>query len=177
MLAKSSKRCPLFPVIFLILLAACTPTKITGFEKFIEPEPATYVSLLPVVNEYFYLRKQATISGSIYAFYQRYPDLAHGPDLEQGINTEAHHVSGMRGLTPIDGNIFPEYYEPLRIFEEQGEIQVHLHGMEMYLWQDQDGNYNNSGGEFKIVLFLRQEDAGWQIYQTDEVTLQEWKNQ
>jgi hypothetical protein len=110
------------------------------------------------------------------AFYQRYPDLAVGTDLELGINMEPHLVESMHKLDPIDGNIFPEYYERLKIHEIDGEIHALLHGMELYSWQDKDGTYQESGGEFKIVLFLCQKEETWQVIGTDEVTLLEWKN-
>ena len=110
-------------------------------------------------------------------FYARYPDLAINTNLEQGINVEGFHVENMSGFAVIDGNIFPEYYEKMRINKDADEIQILLHGKEMYLRADSKGKLNETGGEFMMVLFLRMEGSGWQIYKTDEVTLREWKEE
>jgi hypothetical protein len=160
----------------LFLFTACATHKSKPADDFVEPDPETYVNLNTIIQEYFYLRKQAVLSGEMAAFYQRYPDLAVGTDLELGINMEAHLVESMHKFDPIDGNIFPQYYERLKIQEIGWEIHALLHGMELYSWQDKDGTYQESGGEFKTVLLLRQKEETWQVIGTDEVTLEEFKN-
>lgn len=166
-------------IIFIIILicAACSQLQVGQSSEYITPDSETYLSLMPIVREYFYYRKQAVLNGDMTDFYQRYPDLAYGTDIEQGINFEGFHVENLAGLEVFDGNNFPEYYENLRIKKDVDEIQIKLHGMELYLWEDSEGKFKESGGEFKIVLFLRREWLGWEIYKTDEVTLQEWKDQ
>lgn len=165
---------------FLILLtflfhSACTPDQTPDFSAFTNPDPQTYVSLMPIIREYFYLRKQAVLSGDPDPLLTRYPDLAAGADLEMGINIEAHHIASMQSLAPFDGNIHPEYYEPIRIKESGETMEILVHGMELYLWNNEDDTFNESGGEFKMVLTVRKEGNTWQIIKTDQVTLQEWK--
>ena len=81
----------------------------------------------------------------------------------------------MHGLDPIDGNIHPAYYEKIKVHQSETGVQVLIHGMELYLQKNAQGEFSESGGEFELVLFMRQEGDLWQVYQTDEVTLQEWK--
>jgi hypothetical protein len=162
--------------IISLILSACVLIRPGDFHHFAEPEPETYVRLLPIVQEYFYYRKQAVLSGDLDSFYQRYPKLSEGADLERGINIEAHLVESFYALQPIDGNIHPEYYEKIKIKDLHADLQILVHGMELYLWQDPVGAFNESGGEFKLVLFLQHKGDTWQIVQTDEVTLAEWKS-
>ena len=63
-------------------VVACTPSGSTLASGFVEPNPATYVSLAPVLWKYFYHRKAAVLSGDLDAFYTLYPDLAAGADPE-----------------------------------------------------------------------------------------------
>ena len=66
--------------------------------------------------------------------------------------------------TTVDSNIFPEYYEKIKIREIEDEIHILLHEMELYLW-DKDGlGFDESGGEFKMVLYLRKVGDTWEIY-------------
>lgn len=157
------------------LLSACLPIKTIEFSEFKEPEPEIYVSIMPAVLEYFFFRKQAVLSGDLNTFYQRYPELEFGTDIEKGINTESRFISNMHGLDPIDGNIHPAYYEKIKVHQSETGVQVLIHGMELYLQKNAQGEFSESGGEFELVLFMRQEGDLWQVYQTDEVTLQEWK--
>jgi hypothetical protein len=159
----------------IFLLAACIPAKEAEFPEFTEPDPETYVNLMQTLREYFYYRKQAVITGELDPFYERYPALDDGENVEDGINTEAWQVHSMQSLAPFDGNIFPEYYEKIRVREMEGEMQVLVHGMSLYLWKDSEGRFDESGGEFKMMIFLIEEDGNWQVYRTDEVTLKEWK--
>ena len=157
-------------------VVACTPSGSTLASGFVEPNPATYVSLAPVLWKYFYHRKAAVLSGDLDAFYTLYPDLAAGADPEQGINAEAFHAAAYQGFDLLDGDVFPEYYEPFRVKTLPDQVHILVHGMELYLYQDAAGQLNQSGGEFKIVLYLRPDGEGWTLYRTDEVTLAEWKD-
>jgi hypothetical protein len=60
---------------------------------------------MPVIREYFYLLKQAVLTGDPNLLFSRYHDLATGTDREKGINTEAQHIASMQSLSPFDGNI------------------------------------------------------------------------
>jgi len=90
-------------------------------------------------------------------FYDRYPALQERINIDQGINLEANEVHYMQSLAPFDGNILPEYYEKIRVRETEGEIQVLAHGMALYLWKDSVGMFEESGGEFMMVIFLNKE--------------------
>ncbi len=83
-------------------------------------------------------------------------------------------MTGYKSFNLFDGNIFPEYYERIKVKMTQDGAEVLVHGMELYLFVDDYGNFSDSGGEFKIVLYLKKKDARWNVYKTDEVTLSEW---
>ena len=55
-------------------------------------------------------------------------------------------------------------------------IEILTHGIELYLYRDAAGNFSQTGGEFKIVLYLRPEGEGWTLFRTNQVTLAEWKD-
>ena len=160
----------------LFLPSACASTSSPPVSGFVHPDPETYVNLAPVVWEFFFYRKTAVISGNMSDFYDRYPNLSSGEDLEQGINAEAFQAAAFQGFVLVDGDVFPEYYEPFRVKIMPDHIEILVHGIELYLYRDAAGNLNQSGGEFKIVLFLRPDGEGWTLYRTDEVTLAEWKD-
>lgn len=160
----------------LLILSACQPVEQVDMSEYIQPDPETYVSLMPVIREYFFYLKQAVITGEIDTFFQHYPELQTGVDLDQGINTAANHIASVQSLTPMDGNIFPEYYEKIKALQTGTGIEILVHGMELYIWKDAESVFQESGGEFKIVLHLRKEGDGWQVYRTDEVTLAEWRD-
>lgn len=141
---------------------------------FAEPEPELCVELMPAVREYFYYRKLAVISGSTDALFARFLALSQGMDNAKGINNEGFVVENFRELQPIDGNILPEYYGRMQVKLAGDQAEVLLHGMELYLWKDEGGILDESGGEFKIILHVQRSDSGWEIIGTDEVTQAEW---
>ena len=159
-----------------LILAACAATAtplVSGFE---EPDPAEYVNLAPIVWEYFHRRKAAVLSGNLDAFYVRYPELILDAEPLQGINAEAFHAAGLQSFDLMDGDIFPEYYEPLRVKTLPDHVEILTHGVELYLHRDAAGSFNQTGGEFKIILYLRPDGEGWTLFRTHEVTLAEWKD-
>lgn len=165
-------------MISLIFLLACTPAADDMFTEFSEPDPEIYVELMPVIREYFYYRKQAVLKGEMDVLYDRYPALETDINIDQGINIGASQVHHMQRLAPFDGEIFPEYYEKIRVWEEEDEdeVQILVHGMALYLWKDSEGIYEESGGEFMMVIYAKDQGGDWQIYKTDEVILGEWKD-
>ena len=48
--------------------------------------------------------------------------------------------------------------------------------MELYLWDKVGLGFDESGGELKLVLYLRKVGETWEIYKSDAVMLREWKN-
>jgi hypothetical protein len=156
-------------------MAPRVPTSTTSI-GFTQPEPNTWVMLMPAVQEYFYYRKRAVAAGDIKILWEHYPELKNGADISKGINAEQSIVASYQGLKPFDGNVFPEEYEQIKVKMPDNEAEVLVHGMELYLWSDAKGNFTSSGGEFKIILYLKlkQRNDRWQLYKTDEVTMAEW---
>lgn len=158
------------------MVSACSATEQKDATDFQDPDPEIYVSLMPAIREYFLYRKQAIILNDMTAFYERYPDLTSNTDMARGINNEAHIVTSIAGVNPFDGDISIEHYERIKVFQTGTETQVLVHGNELYLWKNDENEFDHSGGEFKIVLFMRDQDGTWQIYKTDQVTIAEWKD-
>ena len=48
--------------------------------------------------------------------------------------------------------------------------------MELYLWDKVGLGFDESGGELKLVLYLRKVGETWEIYKSDAVILRERKN-
>jgi hypothetical protein len=142
---------------------------------FIRPDPETYVRVLPAVLEYFYYRKQAMISGSVETLWEKYPELKNDIDFSKGINSEGFFISNYHDLKLFDGNIFPEAYEPIKVKVRSDEIEVLVHGMELYLFLDENKEFTESGGEIKIVLYLHMKNGHWIVFKTDEVLQSEWQ--
>ncbi|MFM6899150.1 MAG: hypothetical protein ACKPKF_18345, partial [Microcystis panniformis] len=94
--------------------------------SFTEPDPETFVALMPALREYFYYRKQAVITSNIEELWTHFPELKNEVSIEQGINI----VTNYQSLKPFDGNIFPEHYERLRVKFTNGKVEVLVHGME-----------------------------------------------
>lgn len=161
------------------LTATSKPENLTSLPEsiteFIEPDPETYVMVLPAVLEYFYYRKAAMISGNAKDLWAQYPELEREIDISKGVNAEGFFISNYQGLKLFDGNIFPEEYERIKVKSKSDGMEVLAHGMELYLFLDENGQFNESGGEFKIVLYLRLKDGRWHVFKTDEVLQSEWQ--
>jgi len=107
---KSCRRIIIAISLIVVSLSACqTTVPEVETTKFEEPDPETYVSIMPSLWEYFHLRKQAVMSGDTNEFFKRYPDLEFNINIESGINTESIFISDMHALSPVDGNVNPEY--------------------------------------------------------------------
>lgn len=131
---------------------------------------------MPAVREYFYYRKRAVITGNIEELWKHFPELKKDVDFEKGINSEELIVTNYQSLKPFDGNIFPEHYERFKVkFTNEQQVEVFVHGIELYTWLDESNKFDDSGGEFKVVLYLHMKDGHWVVYKTDEVTLMEWQ--
>jgi hypothetical protein len=93
----------------------------------------------------------------------------------QGINAEELIVGNYKSLKPIDGNIFPQQYERFKIkFIDKDLVEVFVHGMELYTWISEGNKFDECGGEFQVVLYLRLQNNKWKVYRTDQVTMSEW---
>ena len=142
----------------------------TNTFSFIDPNPETWVMLMPAVREYLYYRKKAVIAGNVEVLWEQYPELKVETDFSQGINAEEFFINNMQGLKPFDGNIFPEYYEQMKVNVLGKSAEVLIHGMELYLYIDETGKFEDSGGEFRIIIFLRHQDNQWTVYKTHDIS-------
>jgi hypothetical protein len=97
------------------LTATAKPENPESTTEFMEPDPETYVMVLPAVLEYFYYRKKAMISGNVEELWTQYPELKSESDISKGINAEGFFISNYQGLKLFDGNIFPEEYERIKV--------------------------------------------------------------
>ncbi len=158
-----------------------TPTSIpetpfvtsVSVEGFSVPDPQTWVMLMPVVREYFYYRQKAIYSNDIEELWMRYPELKNEIDIERGVNAEEFLVTNYQGLKPFDGNFFPEHYERIRVKLENDKAEIYVHGIELFLYLDENENFQESGGEIKIILFVRKQNNRWVVYKTDRINLGE----
>jgi len=167
----------LIAILFVSCAPAATnvaPTEISVFTPsttdFTEPDPETWVMLMPAVREYFYYRKQAVIAGNAEVLWKRYPELRDGADIPVGINAEEFFINNMQGLKPFDGNIFPESYEKIQVNYLDEKAEILTHGMELYLYADETGMFEDSGSEFKLIIFLRRQDNQWLVYKTHDIS-------
>jgi hypothetical protein len=142
----------------------------TNTFSFIDPNPETWVMLMPAVREYLYYRKKAVIAGNVEVLWEQYPELKVGSDFSQGINAEEFFINNMQGLRPFDGDIFPEYYEQMKVNVLGESAEVLIHGMELYLYIDETGKFEDSGSEFRIIIFLRHQDNQWTVYKTHDIS-------
>jgi hypothetical protein len=137
---------------------------------FTDPNPETWVMLMPAVREYLYYRKKAVIAGNVEVLWTQYPELKDGADFSKGINAEEFFINNMQGLKPFDGNIFPEYYERMKVNILGETAEVLVHWLELYLYVDETGRFEDSGGEFRVIIFLRHQDNQWTVYKTHDIS-------
>ncbi len=148
-------------------ISTSTSTSTAGFT---DPNPETWVMLMPAVREYLYYRKEAVIAGNVEVLWAQYPELKVGADFSKGINAEEFFINNMQGLKPFDGNIFPEYYEQIKVNLLGESAEILIHGMELYLFVNETGKFDDSGGEFRIIIFLRHQDNQWIVYKTQDIS-------
>lgn len=172
-------------VIFISSLAACISPPIqstvsaesTSISQlgFVEPDPEMFSKISPPLVEYFYHKKQAMIAGNPEILWSHYPDLQRNTNIQNGINIEGWLIENYRSLTLIDGNIMLEYYERLKVRKNDGQIEVFIHGMELYTFVS-EGGFQESGGEFKLFITFTEKDEKLTVIKTDEVTMSEWQH-
>ncbi|RXT03879.1 hypothetical protein [Ammoniphilus sp. CFH 90114] len=142
-------------------------------EEFSEPEPSEWVQYMKPVREYFYYRTHAAVKGDIQILWNRYPDLKNNVDPKTGVNNEEFEVISLReSFTLIDANFDPESYERIKVkMVNDKEVIVLVHGHIGYLRDD----FDDSGGEILIKLFLEQKENQWTVVKTDEYLIHEYK--
>ncbi len=147
--------------------------KADGTEKMTESELEGWVTFISAIRSYFHYRTQAVIGNDIEILWTRYPLLAQNTDFQLGINVEQREVDTLNnGVTVIDANVDIENYDHIKtqvLNEKEAVIQVH--GSLVYLKED----FEESGGEILMDIFLEKQDNGWTVVKVDEYTEAEYK--
>ena len=125
------------------------------------------------VREYMYYRTQAVLNNDIGILWGKYPDLKNNINREQGINVEKYDVESLnRDFDLIDANYNIESYERIKVKTiNENEAIVLVHGSIVFLRND----FEESGGEYLIKVFIKQDGKHWTVVKTDEFTLPEYK--
>lgn len=142
-------------------------------EGFVEPELSDWVQYIKPVREYMYLRTQALLKNDINILWERYPALKEHINLAEGINVEQNELESLnKGHRLVDANYDIENYERIKVKTlNENEVIILVHGSILYLADD----FEESGGEFLMQLFLRRNGDNWDVVKTDEYTLPEYK--
>lgn len=167
-------------IIPLSLLAGCqqpTQTENLNAEEdmkdFIEPEPSEWVKYSKIVREYMYYRTQAVVNNDMQILWNQYPSLKADVDMKEGINVEKEEMESLnKHFNLIDANYNIESYDRMKVktIDEQNAI-VLVHGSIVYLRKD----FDESGGEYVMKIFLEKTNSQWTVVKTDEYTQAEYK--
>lgn len=168
-------------VILLLSLVGCQQISVLSddlnskndLEGFVEPEPSDWVKYTKPVREYMYHRTQAVIHNDINILWERYPELKEDNDSEKGVNVEKNEVESLnQGFDFVDANYNIESYERIKVKAiNDNEVAVLVHGSIVYLRDD----FDESGGEYLMKVYLKQNNNQWTVVKTDEYTLPEYK--
>ena len=142
-------------------------------EGFVEPEPSDWVKYVKPAREYMYFRTQAVVNKDINILWDKYPDLKDNVDRKQGVNIEKNEVDSLnQSFDLLDANYNIESNERIKVKTiNDNEVVVLVHGSIIYLRND----FDESGGELLIKVFLEHKDNNWTVVKTDEYTLPEYK--
>jgi hypothetical protein len=142
-------------------------------ESYVEPEPSDGVIYSKLAREYMYYRTQAVVNKDINILWDKYPKLKDNIDRKEGVNIEKDEVESLnQSFDLLDANFNNESYEKIKIKTiNDNEMVVLVHGSMIYLRND----FDESGGEYLIKLFLEHKDNHWTVVKTDEYTLEEYK--
>ncbi|MBY0121993.1 hypothetical protein [Bacillus sp. S/N-304-OC-R1] len=173
------KKIQLVFYIVLLILTGCQQessvksNQLGDHAGFAEPEPSDWMSYSKIVTEYMYYRTQAVIKNNINILWDQYPELRKGSDPTQGINAEKYEVETLNnGFDFIDANFVIESYERMKVKNiNDHESIVLVHGSMSFLRKD----FEESGGEYLIELYVKKQTNRWTIVKTDEYTLPEYK--
>jgi len=133
--------------------------------------PDQSATFMPLVNRYFYVRKQAVLAGDPEVIWREFPPLREGYNRQAGINAEADVINGYRSIAAVDGNVDPESYARLKTVVDGDQAVLLVNGTEMYLTKA----FSESGGQVQVMLFLEKRSDGWTLVKTDETTIAEYK--
>ncbi|OAB44812.1 hypothetical protein [Paenibacillus glacialis] len=140
---------------------------------FVEPEPSDWVKYTKSVREYMYYRTKAVVNKDINILWEHYPELKDNTDRKQGVNIEKDEVESLnQDFDLLDANYNIESYEPMKVKTiNDNEVVVLIHGSIIYLRND----FDESGGEYLMKVFLELKNNHWTVVRTDEYTLPEYK--
>ena len=168
-------------VVVLLSLIGCQQNTIltenlntnADLEGFVEPEPSDWVKYVKPAREYMYFRTQAVVNKDINILWDKYPDLKDNVDRKQGVNIEKNEVDSLnQSFDLLDANYNNESNERIKVKTiNDNEVVVLVHGSIIYLRND----FDESGGELLIKVFLEHKDNNWTVVKTDEYTLPEYK--
>lgn len=168
-------------VVILLSLLGCQQNKTQtenmnvqeDMEDFIEPEPSDWVKYIKPITEYMHYRTQAVVNKDINILWDQYHALKDNIDLKQGINVEKYEVDSLNeNFELIDANFNIESNGRIKVKTiNDNEVIVLIHGGIAYLRND----FEESGGEHLIKVFLEHKDNQWTVVKTDEYTLPEYK--
>ncbi|MEH7122212.1 hypothetical protein V7127_03085 [Bacillus sp. JJ1773] len=161
-------------IVFLLSLAGCQQNTANKDEDgFVEPESSDWVKYIKPVREYIFHRTQAVINNDIHILWRMYPDLKDHIDREQGVNVEKYEVESLNeGFDLLDANYHIENHERMKVKPiNEDEVIVLVHGSIVYLRDD----FEESGGELLLKVFLKQINHQWTVVKTDEYTTHEYK--
>jgi hypothetical protein len=156
-------------IISLSLLGCDKNTKLT----FVEPEPSDWVEYMKPLREYMYYRTQSVLNNDINILWDKYEGLKDNIDRKVGINAEKYEVESLNENQKfIDANYNIESYDKIKVNKSNDkEVAVLVRGSITYLGND----FDESGGEYLIKVFLMHKDNEWTVVKTDEYTLSEYK--
>ena len=167
-------------IIPLSLLVSCQqPTQTENLnaegnlKDFIEPEPSDWVKYSKIVREYMYYRTQAVVKNDIQILWNQYPRLKNDIDFNEGVNVEKEEMESLnKHFDLIDANYNIESYDRMKIktIDDENAI-VLVHGSIVYLRKD----FDESGGEYVMKIFLEKTNSQWTVVKTDEYTQEEYK--
>lgn len=142
-------------------------------KDFIEPEPSNWVKFSNIAREYMYYRTQAVVNNDMQMLWNQYPSLKADVDIKKGINVEEDEMESLNNhFDIIDANFNIESYERMKVktIDERNAI-VLVHGSIVYLRND----FDESGGEYVMKIFLEKTNDQWTVVKTDEYTQSEYK--
>ena len=164
--------------LMVAVLAGCQdstalPDALEEEMDFIEPKPSNWAVYMKPIREYMFYRTQAVLHDDIHILWDRYPELQQNMDPEHGINVEMDDVDNLNdGFDLLDANYTIEDYERIKVKTlTDNEATVLVHGSIIYLRDD----FEESGGEYLLEVFLKKKESGWTVVKTDEYTQSEYK--
>lgn len=145
----------------------------TDHEGFYEPDPSEWNEYIKPVRKYLHYRTQSVLKKDIQVLWGKYPLLQNNSDQKSGINDELNDIETLNNSSNlIDANFSEESRSRINVNKiNDNDSIVLVHGDIVYLSDD----FDESGSEILIKLFLEQKDNEWIVVKTDEYTEAEYK--